>query len=104
MFQLLNLMTGAVYETEQPRFVRKIGGVWLQCNSIDAECIAINGERFSISGRALVDDAPQVLAVSKINPLQKISALNSDNDDIKSAILDIQDAVLDIYLNGLKGE
>lgn len=103
MFQLLNLMTGAVYETEQPRFVRKINGVWLQCNSIDAECIAINGERFSIAGRAVIEDAPQVLAVSKISALKKISALNSDNDDIKAAILDITDAVLDIY-SDLKGE
>lgn len=109
MFQLLNLNTGAVYEVDEPRFVkRNENGVWVRCDSAEAECIAVNGKRFSISGKKLIDDAPQVVSISKINASQKLAQVNLDNlkntkdiDEVKAAIQDITDAVLDIYLNGV---
>lgn len=109
MVQLLNLNTGAVFEVEEPRYVkRNSSGVWLQCDEKDAECIALDGERFSISGKTLIEDAPQVISISKINQSQKLAQINLDTiknsqniDEVKAAINDITDAVLDIYLNGV---
>ncbi|MBQ7703918.1 MAG: hypothetical protein IJT73_00595 [Selenomonadaceae bacterium] len=109
MFKLLNLNTGAVTEVDEPRFVKKkSNGVWIRCDESDAECIAIDGERFSISGKTVIDDAPQIVSISKINQSQKLAQVdlaaiaNAKNiDEVKAAINDITDAVLDIYLNGV---
>lgn len=102
MFKYTNTETGETMTIENPRYVKKDErGIWIRCEEADAECIAINGERFSIGGKNPVDDAPQVIAISKIDLGEhlKTFANAQDIDEVKAAIEDIADAVLDIYLN-----
>lgn len=109
MFQILNLTTGEVTTVDKPRYVKKNdNGVWTQCEESDAQCISIHGSRFSISNKKKVRDAPQVVAVSQIDGAQKLAQINIDSiqnahniDEVKAAVQDITNAVLDIYLNGL---
>lgn len=109
MFQVLNLNTGETFNLENPRYVKKDEcGIWVRCTEIDAECIAVNGNRFSIANKNLVEDAPQVVSITPIDAGQKISKISFDNlqnaqniDEVKAAIDDITAAVLDIYLNGV---
>ena len=109
MYQILNLTTGEIATVDKPRYVkRNVDGVWIQCEEHDAECIAIYGERFSLANKEIVFDAPQVVAVREFDAAQKISQIdfnsvkNAQNiDEVKAAVQDITDAVLDIYLNGL---
>ena len=56
-------------QTDSPRWVKlnPSSGAWIQCNFQSAECVAINGRRFSISGRPLVEDAPDVVSVKYVD-------------------------------------
>lgn len=109
MYQLLNLNSGEVICVEKPRYVRlDERGIWMQCDEQDAQCISVCGNRFSIANKPVVKDAPEVLAVMEIDAAIKISEVNTntikntkDIDDVKAAVVDVMDAVLDIYLNGV---
>lgn len=56
-------------QTDSPRWVKlnTSSGAWIQCNFADAECIAVDGRRYSIEGRPLVDDAPDVVSVKYVD-------------------------------------
>ena len=56
-------------QTDSPRWVKlnPSSGAWIQCNFADAQCIAIDGRRYSIEGRPLVDDAPDVVSVKYVD-------------------------------------
>ena len=111
MFQIFNTENGDTFYTDSPRYVKQDSrGIWQQCNANDAQCVAVDGKRFSILGKQTVDDAPTAF-VSKVDAGEKLAQINfkglenaQNIDEVKTAILDIQDAVLDIYLNGLEGE
>lgn len=66
-------------QTDSPRWVKlnPSSGAWIQCNFYDAECIAVDSKRYSIDGRPLVDDAPDVVAVKYIDAAQ--NALVNEN-------------------------
>lgn len=66
-------------QTDLPRWVKlnPSSGAWIQCNSHEAECIAVDGKRYSIDGRPLVDDAPDVVTVKYIDAAQ--NALVNEN-------------------------
>lgn len=110
MYQLLNLKSGEVICVEKPRYVRlDERGIWIQCDEQDAQCISVYGNRFSIANKPVVKDAPEVVAVMEIDTAIKISEVNQttlnnakDIDEVKAAIVDVMDAVLDIYLNGVE--
>lgn len=67
-------------QTDSPRFVRKnpSSGAYIQCDFAQAECVAINGRRFSISGRKLVADAPDVVTVKQIDAASNALATEQD--------------------------
>ena len=110
MYQLLNLKSGEVICVEKPRYVRlDERGIWVQCEEQDAQCISVYGNRFSIANKPVVKDAPEVVAVMEVDAAIKISEVNQitlnnakDIDEVKAAIVDVMDAVLDIYLNGVE--
>lgn len=66
-------------QTDSPRWVKlnPSSGAWIQCNFHEAECIAVDGKRYSIDGRPLVDDAPDVVTVKYIDAAQ--NALVNEN-------------------------
>lgn len=109
MYQLLNLETGEYINIENPRYVKQDErGVWIRCNEEDAQCIAVNGDRYSLANKKPVDDAPKVVAVSPVDAGEQLNKINFSNlqnatdiDEVKAAIDDITNAVLDIYLNGV---
>lgn len=108
MYKVFILESGESFYVDAPRYVKLDGDIWRRCSEVDAECLAVNGQRFSIAGKNLVKDAPQVVIISPVDAGQQLNQIFSDNlataqnvDEIKSAIEDITDAVLDIYLNGV---
>lgn len=56
-------------QTDSPRWVKlnPSSGAWIQCDFADAQCIAIDCKRYSIEGRPLVDDAPDVVSVKYVD-------------------------------------
>lgn len=109
MYQLLNLETGEYTNIENPRYVKQDErGIWIRCNEDEAECIAVDGNRFSIAGKKTVEDAPQIVNISRVDAGAQLNKILSDSlqnasdiDEVKAAIDDITNAVLDIYLNGV---
>lgn len=67
-------------QTDSPRFVKlnPSSGAWIQCDFSQAECIAIDGKRFSIVGRPFVNDAPDVVTVKQID--NALNALANEKD------------------------
>lgn len=109
VYEIYDTTSGKVIAlADEPRYVCRSpkNGVWIRCDEPDAECVAVNGTRYSIRGRAQVDDAPATVAVRKADAAAKILALTkeqiahaSDLDEIKDAYADLADAVLDLYFN-----
>jgi len=67
-------------QTDEPRFVRKkpSSGAYIQCSYPLAECIAIDGKRYSIEGKELVEDAPDVVTVKQIDAATNALATEKD--------------------------
>lgn len=67
-------------QTDSPRFVRKnpSSGAYIQCSYPLAECIAIDGKRYSIEGKELVEDAPDVVTVKVIDAATNALATEQD--------------------------
>lgn len=109
MYQIINQETGEVFFiTDSPRYVKLTDEIWTRCDEDEAECVAVCGERYSIAGRPLVPDALTVAVVNKVDAGQKLNNISLDTlknakdvKEIQAAILDIYDAVLDIYMNGV---
>ena len=54
--------------------------VWVRCNATDAQCIAVNGIRYSLAGKPIVDDAPTVVYVYQIDAAAELlNAVKSSN-------------------------
>lgn len=106
MFEIYDAKSGEVIAlAEEPRYVYRSpkNGVWIRCDEPDAECIAVNGARYSINGRQIVDDAPDSVAVRKVDAAQKIAAIAKNSiaqaqtlDEVKAAYSDLADAVIDL--------
>lgn len=109
MYQILNLDTGEILEIENPRYVCcDERNVWVRCDENDAQCISLDGKRFSLANKEPVEDAPQTVAVKKVDAAKKIAQINLDGlknaeniDEVKAAVQDLLWAVADIYDNGL---
>ena len=59
-------------QTDSPRWVKlnPASKAWIQCNFQSAECIAVDGKRYSIDGRPLAADAPDVVSVKYVDAAQ----------------------------------
>lgn len=110
MFEIYNTTTGEVMAiAEEPRYVYRSpkNGVWIRCEEPQAECVAVNGARYSIHGRAEVEDAAGTVAIRKVDGAKRIAELAKGQiahaetlDEVKAAYTDLAEAILDIYLNG----
>lgn len=107
MFEVYETKTGEVIAlAEEPRYVYRNpkNGVWIRCEEPKAECIAVSGVRYSISGRAEVEDAAGTVAVRKVDGAKRIAELAKGQvahaetlDEVKAAYTDMAEAVLDLY-------
>lgn len=78
-----------ITQTADPIFVRKKESTdtWIRCNQYDAQCIAIDCQRYSIAGKEIVEDAPQVVTVEQfddaLESLQHSKTLDTNSRDIE---------------------
>ena len=108
MFEVYETKTGEVIAlAEEPRYVYRNpkNGVWIRCEEPKAECIAVSGVRYSISGRADVEDAAGTVAVRKVDGAKRIAELAKEQiahaetlDEVKAAYTDLADAMVDLIM------
>ena len=108
MFEVYETKTGEVIAlAEEPRYVYRNpkNGVWIRCEEPTAECIAVSGVRYSISGRAEVEDAAGTVAVRKVDGAKRIAELAKEQiahaetlDEVKAAYTDLADAMVDLIM------
>ena len=67
-------------QSDSPRFVRKnpLSGAYIRCDFEKAECIAVDGKRYSIAGRPIVEDAPEVVTIKQIDAASNALATEQD--------------------------
>lgn len=109
MYEIYDTASGKVIAlADEPRYVYRSpkNGVWIRCDEPDAECVAVNGTRYSIRGRAQVDDAPATVAVRKADAAAHIRSLTVEAlehaetiEDFKAMFADFADAIVDLYQN-----
>lgn len=106
MYEIYDTTSGKVIAlADEPRYVYRSpkNGVWIRCEESDAECVAVNGTRYSIRGRAQVDDAPETVAVRKADAAKRLAELAKSSiaqaqtlDEVKYRFEDLVDAVIDL--------
>jgi hypothetical protein len=97
--------TGETRNVEIPRYVRMANdGIWIFCTEDEAQCLAISGKRYSISGKEPVEDAPEVVIIKKVdggaelqNVLRESLSQATTLDEVKHCIEDIYECLLDFY-------
>lgn len=74
MYRITDENGNVIAQVDSPRYVRLKAetGAWIQCPAHLAECIAINGVRYSLVGRDLIDDAPVAVYVYEIDAAQEL--------------------------------
>lgn len=106
MYEIYETKTGEVLAlAEEPCYVYRSpkNGVWIRCDEPDAECVAVNGTRYSIRGKAQVEDAPETVAICKIDAARRLAELAKSSiaqaqtlDEVKYRFEDLVDAVIDL--------
>ena len=109
MFEIVNNETREVLSlTDEPRYVYRSprNGVWIRCDEDKAECVAVDGTRYSLKDKTPVSDAPQTVAIRKADAAAKLRTVALESiahaqtlDEVKAAYTDLAEAVLDLYLN-----
>ena len=98
MYEIIDMETGEIVaELEEPRYVYRSpkNGVWLRCNEEQAECVSINGRRYSIRGKASVADAP-VADIRRANLTEKFKALAEKNAERIDNIEELRELYADM--------
>lgn len=68
MYRVTTVEGELITQTDDPRFVKlNHSGAWIRTDAINAECIAVNGVRYSLAGREPVEDAPITVFVMKVD-------------------------------------
>lgn len=62
---------------------------WVRCNAADAQCVAINGIRYSLAGRDIVEDAPTVVFIYEVDAAEELLNTYNDLTDAQLAIADL---------------
>ena len=104
MYKLINTTTGESFNVETPRYIRRNhNGTWIFCSEDDAEGISIDGEINSILDKPPIENTPTVL-IKKVDGGIQIQNVLRENlqqahsvEEVKAAILDIYDALFDLY-------
>lgn len=107
MYEIYDTTTRKVIAlADEPRYVHRSprNGVWLLCDEKDAECVAVDGTRYSIRGKSPVEDTTSTVAIRKTDAGEKLratmlSALEHAEtiEDFKAMFADITEAFIDLY-------
>ena len=82
MYRIIDVETGEVIkQADEIRFVKlkNASRAWVRTDFFHAECVVIDGVRFSLSDRDKVDDAP-VVEIQRVDAAQIIK---KQEDDLK---------------------
>ena len=113
MYKISTVEGKLLAQTDDPRFVKlnPDSGAWIRCDAICAQCIAINGVRYSLTGREPVEDAPIVAFVQKIDAgaLQlktdnKVDLQNADIDTLAWALNKMAEEIVNKFSFKTEGE
>lgn len=110
MYRIKDADGNILTQVETPRYVKKkpSTGAWIQTNAYEAECVAIDCKRYSIAGKELVEDAPQVVTIehvdSALESLKQNKTLDKNSYDIELlayAIDKMAEEVIEVINNKL---
>lgn len=77
MFQIIDENANLIAQVDSPRYVRlNDNGVWIRCPPYDAQCVAVNGVRYSLVGKDIVEDAPTVVFVRELDSANEVLKTN----------------------------
>lgn len=99
MYKIKDADGNILTQTDNPRFVKKkpSTGVWIQSNAEDAQCLAIDGIRYSIAGRELVEDAPIVVTIEQIENALESFNQHTDIENLSFAVNKIAEEVIEMF-------
>ena len=106
MYKITTVEGHLITQTDDPRFVKlnTESGAWIRTDAINAECIAVNGVRYSLAGREPVEDAPIVAFIQKIDAGavqletdNKVTAQNDSIDTLAWAINKMAEEIVDKF-------
>lgn len=107
MYEIFDTTTRKVVAlADEPHYVYRSprNGVWIRCDEEDAECIAVEGTRYSIRGKEPVPDAPNTVAVRKADAAKRLRDATLEVlehsktiEDFKAMFADFADAIIDLY-------
>lgn len=95
MNTLIPVRGGDIKHVKELRYVRfdERSGCWVESLDEDAQCIAADGDLYSLVGKPVVKEAPQVVFV-----LQDLAKFDSkDADEIRSALINFMSFVMEFY-------
>ena len=74
MYRILDENGNFITQIDSPRYVRvnEKSGAWIQCTEDLAECIAIDGVRYSLVGKDKVEDAPVTVYVYPLDDAMEL--------------------------------
>ena len=106
MYRITDENGNVIAQVDSPRYVRLKAetGAWIQCPAHLAECIAINGVRYSLVGRDLVDDAPIAVYVYEIDAAQELYNTTERVKIIDEDLTQTQKALVEVYENNISTE
>lgn len=109
MYEIFDTTTREVLSlTDEPRYVYRSprNGVWIRCDEEKAECVAVNGTRYSLKDKTPISDAPTTVSIRKADAAAKLRTVALESiahaqtlDEVKAAYTDLAEAVIDLYLN-----
>lgn len=106
MYKITTAEGNLITQTDDPRFIKfnPESGAWVRTDAINAQCIAVNGVRYSLAGRKPVEDAPIVAFIQKIDAGavqletdNKVTAQNDSIDTLAWAINKMAEEIVDKF-------
>lgn len=88
MYRITDENGNVISQSDDIRYVKfkESSGAWIRCKAYDAQCVAINGVRYSLAGREPVEDAPTVVYVREVDSAKEIQAQSQNIGDLGWAI------------------
>ena len=99
MYRISDENGNVIAQVDTPRYVRlkKESGAWIQCPANLAECVAIDGVRYSLAGRDIVADAPVVVYINEVDAAMELYFAAKGVKDLDENLTQTQEALTEVY-------